>query len=67
MGCEFFRTITYSHAFFFLIQISDAKVTITDPKAGATETVIRISGTPEQTNAAQSLIQAFVICETEAA
>ncbi|KAG6402617.1 hypothetical protein SASPL_134819 [Salvia splendens] len=48
-------------------EISDAKVTITDPKPGASETVIIISGTPEQTNAAQSLIQAFVICETEAA
>ncbi|KAL0288187.1 UNVERIFIED_CONTAM: RNA-binding KH domain-containing protein RCF3 [Sesamum angustifolium] len=47
-------------------EISDAKITITDPKPGATETVIIISGTPEQTNAAQSLIQAFVISETEA-
>ncbi|KAK4428723.1 RNA-binding KH domain-containing protein RCF3 [Sesamum alatum] len=47
-------------------EISDAKITITDPKPGATETVIIISGTPEQTNAAQSLIQAFVMSETEA-
>ncbi|KAL5847136.1 hypothetical protein ACOSQ3_010660 [Xanthoceras sorbifolium] len=46
-------------------QISDAKITITEPKPGATETVIIISGTPEQTHAAQSLIQAFVISETE--
>ncbi|KAK6160564.1 hypothetical protein DH2020_003945 [Rehmannia glutinosa] len=46
-------------------EISDAKITITDPKPGATETMIIISGTPEQTNAAQSLIQAFVISETE--
>lgn len=46
-------------------QISDAKITITDPKPGATETVIIISGTPEQTHAAQSLIQAFVISEKE--
>ncbi|GAB4839257.1 hypothetical protein Ancab_028784 [Ancistrocladus abbreviatus] len=46
-------------------QISDAKITITDPKAGAAETIIIISGTPEQTHAAQSLIQAFVIIETE--
>ncbi|XP_057972900.1 KH domain-containing protein HEN4-like [Malania oleifera] len=45
-------------------QISDAKITITEPKPGATETVIIISGTPEQTHAAQSLIQAFVISET---
>ncbi|KAL6953525.1 hypothetical protein U1Q18_016458 [Sarracenia purpurea var. burkii] len=47
-------------------EISDAKITITDPKPGATETVIIISGTPEQTHAAQSLIQAFVNSETEA-
>ncbi|EOY15601.1 hypothetical protein QUC31_000619 [Theobroma cacao] len=46
-------------------QISDAKITITDPKPAATETVIIISGTPEQTHAAQSLIQAFVMSETE--
>ncbi|GMH03223.1 hypothetical protein Nepgr_005062 [Nepenthes gracilis] len=46
-------------------QISDAKITITDSKPGATETVIIMSGTPEQTHAAQSLIQAFVISETE--
>lgn len=46
-------------------QISDAKITITDPKPGATETVIIISGTPEQTHAAQSLIQAFVLSERE--
>uniref|UniRef100_A0A7N0UVQ9 K Homology domain-containing protein n=1 Tax=Kalanchoe fedtschenkoi TaxID=63787 RepID=A0A7N0UVQ9_KALFE len=48
-----------------IIQISDAAITIAKPKAGATETMITISGTPEQTNAAQSLIQAFVISETQ--
>lgn len=46
-------------------QISDAKITITEPKPGATETAIIISGTPEQTHAAQSLIQAFVMSEAE--
>ncbi|GAB2293707.1 hypothetical protein Dimus_027920 [Dionaea muscipula] len=46
-------------------QISEAKITITDPKPGAAETVIIISGMPEQTHAAQSLIQAFVISETK--
>ncbi|KAK9270967.1 hypothetical protein L1049_026555 [Liquidambar formosana] len=46
-------------------QISDAKITITEAKPGATETKIIISGTPEQTHAAQSLIQAFVLSETE--
>lgn len=47
-----------------LFQISDAKITINDPKPGASETAIIISGTPEQTHAAQSLIQAFVISES---
>nr|GMD94687.1 KH domain-containing protein HEN4-like [Ipomoea batatas] len=50
-----------------ICEISDAKVIINDPKPGATEAMIIISGTPEQTNAAQSLIQAFVMLETEAA
>ena len=48
-----------------LFQISDAKITINEPKPGAAETVIIISGTPEQTHAAQSLIQAFVMSERE--
>ncbi|XVF64265.1 hypothetical protein PTKIN_Ptkin09bG0154600 [Pterospermum kingtungense] len=48
-------------------QISDARITIAEPKLGATETAIIISGTPEQTHAAQSLIQAFVMSETESA
>ncbi|XP_054798133.1 KH domain-containing protein HEN4-like [Prosopis cineraria] len=48
-------------------EISDAKITITDPKPGAVETAIIISGTPEQTHAAQSLIQAFVMSENESA
>ncbi|KAK1300498.1 KH domain-containing protein [Acorus calamus] len=45
-------------------QISGAKITITDPKPGASETAIIISGTPEQTHAAQSLLQAFVMSGT---
>ncbi|KAL9268585.1 KH domain-containing protein [Drosera capensis] len=45
-------------------QISDAKITIKDPKPGAAETIVIISGLPDQTNAAQSLIQAFVeVCD----
>ena len=47
------------------LQISDASITITDPKPGAVETLIIISGTPEETHAAQSLIQAFVMSERE--
>ncbi|XP_058081787.1 RNA-binding KH domain-containing protein RCF3-like [Magnolia sinica] len=45
-------------------EISGAKITITDTAPGATETVIIISGTPEQTHAAQSLLQAFVMSGT---
>ncbi|XP_058069594.1 RNA-binding KH domain-containing protein RCF3-like isoform X2 [Magnolia sinica] len=44
-------------------QISGAKITINEPRPGATETAITISGTPEQTHAAQSLLQAFVLSE----
>lgn len=47
-------------------EISEAKITITDPKPGASETKIIISGAPDQAYAAQSLIQAFVILETGA-
>ncbi|KAL8144212.1 hypothetical protein V2J09_017244 [Rumex salicifolius] len=39
--------------------ISEAKITINDPKPGVKETTIIISGNPEETHAAQSLIQAF--------
>ncbi|KAJ6807334.1 KH domain-containing protein HEN4-like [Iris pallida] len=45
-------------------EISEAKITITEPRPEATETVIIISGTPEQAHAAQSLLQAFVLSET---
>ncbi|KAL3835273.1 hypothetical protein ACJIZ3_010009 [Penstemon smallii] len=46
--------------------ISEAEITITDPKPGATETKTIIHGMPDQTRAAQSLIQAFVLSEIEA-
>ncbi|CAL9179147.1 unnamed protein product [Musa hybrid cultivar] len=45
-------------------EISEAKIIITEPRPEATETVIIISGTPEQAHAAQSLIHAFVLSET---
>ncbi|XP_058069330.1 RING-H2 finger protein ATL67-like [Magnolia sinica] len=44
-------------------QISGANITITEPRPGAIETAIIISETPEQTHAAQSLLQAFVLSE----
>jgi len=56
------RSLTFT---MWSTQISDANITITDPKPGAVETKIIISGTPEQTHAAQSLIQAFVMSERE--
>ncbi|XP_075664057.1 KH domain-containing protein HEN4 [Castanea sativa] len=43
-------------------QISGAKVLIHDPKPGAMEGVVIVSGTTEQTHAAQCLIQAFILC-----
>lgn len=46
-------------------QISGAKITITEPRPGATETAIIISGAPEETHAAQSLLQAFVMSGTD--
>ncbi|XP_010520812.1 PREDICTED: KH domain-containing protein HEN4-like [Tarenaya hassleriana] len=48
-----------------ICEFSDAKIIVTDPEPGATETVMVISGTPEQFHAAQSLIQAFVLSEIE--
>lgn len=42
-------------------QISGAKVIMNDPRPGATEGLVIISGTPEQTHAAQSLLQAFIM------
>ncbi|KAL5756807.1 hypothetical protein ACOSP7_021238 [Xanthoceras sorbifolium] len=46
-----------------IIQLSGANVVVNDPKPGATEGLIVVSGTPDQTRAAQSLIHAFIICE----
>ena len=42
-------------------QISGAKVKLHDSKPGASDRVVEISGTPEQTHAAQSLLQAFAM------
>ncbi|GMH03867.1 hypothetical protein Nepgr_005706 [Nepenthes gracilis] len=43
-------------------QFSGANVAVHDPKPGATEGVVTLSGTPNQLRAAQSLIQAFILC-----
>lgn len=42
-------------------EISGASVKLRDPITGASDRVIEISGTPEQSRAAQSLIQAYML------
>ncbi|KAK9096846.1 hypothetical protein Sjap_022343 [Stephania japonica] len=44
-----------------LRQISGAQVVMHDPRPGTRESVVIISGTPDQTQAAQSLLQAFIL------
>ncbi|XAR74048.1 hypothetical protein NMG60_11008210 [Bertholletia excelsa] len=44
-------------------QVSGAKVVVHDPRPGATEGVVVISGMREQIHVAQSLIHAFILCE----
>ncbi|KAJ4718780.1 KH domain-containing protein [Melia azedarach] len=43
-------------------QISGANIVVNDPKPGATEGVVTVSGTSDQMRAAQSLIHAFILC-----
>ncbi|KAK7246703.1 hypothetical protein RIF29_41573 [Crotalaria pallida] len=44
-----------------LRQISGAKVVIHEPRPGTSDRTIVISGTPDETQAAQSLLQAFIL------
>ncbi|KAI3445797.1 hypothetical protein Pfo_002462 [Paulownia fortunei] len=44
-----------------LRQISGAKVIVHEPRPGATQRIVVISGTPDETQAAQSLLQAFLL------
>ena len=41
--------------------MSGAKVNIVDIRPGMSESVVEISGTPEQTHTAQSLLQNFIM------
>lgn len=41
-------------------QISGAKVTLHEPRPGTSDRIVIISGTPDETQAAQSLLQAFI-------
>ncbi|XP_075501784.1 LOW QUALITY PROTEIN: KH domain-containing protein HEN4-like [Primulina tabacum] len=43
-----------------LRQISGAKIVILEPQPGATDRIVSISGTPDETLSAQSLLQAFI-------
>lgn len=49
-----------SNNLFEIREISGAKVSIFDPKGGATEGEVIISGSPDQTGMAQSLLHAFI-------
>lgn len=42
-------------------QISGAKVTLHEPRPGTSDRIVVISGTPDETQAAQSLLQAFIL------
>ncbi|XP_006487462.2 KH domain-containing protein HEN4 isoform X1 [Citrus sinensis] len=44
-----------------LRQISGAKVIVHEPRLGSTDRIVVISGTPDETQAAQSLLQAFIL------
>ncbi|XVF67292.1 hypothetical protein PTKIN_Ptkin10aG0109300 [Pterospermum kingtungense] len=44
-----------------LREISGAKVIVHEPQIGSSDRIIVISGTPDQTQAAQSLLQAFIL------
>ncbi|CAK9178129.1 unnamed protein product [Ilex paraguariensis] len=44
-----------------LRQISGAKVIVHKPRRGTTNQIVIISGTPDETQAAQSLLQAFIL------
>ncbi|KAK1414594.1 hypothetical protein QVD17_30341 [Tagetes erecta] len=46
-----------------LRQISGAKVVIHEPQAGATDHIVVISGTPDETQSAQSLLHAFILTD----
>jgi poly(rC)-binding protein 2/3/4 len=51
----------YDDNFLLLLQISGAKVKLKSLISGSSERIVEISGTPDQTHAAQSLLQAFVL------
>lgn len=42
-------------------QISGAKVVVHEPRPGTSDRIVVISGNPDETQAAQSLLQAFIL------
>lgn len=50
-----------NHSGFLLYQISGAKVTVHEPDPITNDRLIVISGTPDETQAAQSLLHAFIL------
>lgn len=46
-----------------LRQISGAKVVVHEPRSGTTDHLVVISGTPDETQSAQSLLQAFILAD----
>lgn len=43
-------------------QVSGANLVVHDSKPGSLETLVVVSGAPDKTHAAQSLIHAFILC-----
>lgn len=51
-----------THPLFSLCdQISGAKVIVHEPRPGSSDRIVVISGTPDETQAAQSLLHAFIL------
>ncbi|XP_023764756.1 KH domain-containing protein HEN4 [Lactuca sativa] len=46
-----------------LRQISGAKVVVHEPRSGTSDHIVVISGTPNETQSAQSLLQAFILAD----
>nr|KAJ0199874.1 hypothetical protein LSAT_V11C600307040 [Lactuca sativa] len=46
-----------------LRQIPGAKVVVHEPRSGTSDHIVVISGTPNETQSAQSLLQAFILAD----
>ena len=55
-----FLTLTFLVDMIFVSQMSGAKVKLHNSEQGAKDRVLELSGTQEQTHAAQSLVQAYM-------